>query len=241
MIIPIRGGQLENLPETLPRLFHTWNKGRQQYDVIDLNTGLLHEPKDICISDSFSLEIVDVICDGIREGQSLRTILGAPNMPSIGKVYAWLSVFPEFNARYKEAKKQRADVYFDSALSIALEPRSKDDVPAAKLAVDTLKWAAEKSNPEVYGKVEDKGNKGGNNINIILKTGVLDTPAPDNIIVDEFGNFKGFTDGEQSNLVGNQWSEHVSGQELHELKEGRFEDIYEAEFTETENTEATGE
>lgn len=74
---------------------------------------------------------------------------------------------------------------------------TKDDVPAAKLRVDTLKWAAEKASPEYYGK-QDKVSTG-TSISVTLHTGVLDTKAPTDIVIDEFGNFKGFNNGtEQS-------------------------------------------
>ena len=67
---------------------------------------------------------------------------------------------------------------------------SKDDVPGCKLAVDTLKWAAEKASPDYYGKREQV--QGGTSISVILNTGVLDTKAPPDIVIDEFGNFKGY-------------------------------------------------
>ena len=67
----------------------------------------------------------------------------------------------------------------------------KDLIPGIKLAVDTHKWAAEKSDPERFAKPKEEGNNVGS-ITINLQTGVLDKQAPADIVVDQFGNFQGF-------------------------------------------------
>lgn len=203
-----------------------------------------HEPRDIAISSDYSLAIVDILCDGVREGLNLRELLKEPNMPSIGKVYAWMALHPEFKTRYKEARKQRADLYFDNAIDLAMTPRGKDDVPAAKLAVDTLKWAAEKSNPELYGKVDDKGVKTETKVNIILNTGVLNTPAPSDIIVDEFGNFQGFGNDKQDrvDLGGGERDVNTEEYSSKNYTDTRFVERYEDETSyETEANEVEGQ
>lgn len=121
------------------------------------------------------------------------------NMPNQHRVYAWMAIYPEFKARYKEARKQRADYHADKVVDIAerAEMSHKDSIPGLKLAADLHKWAAEKQDPESYGPPKDSGKGGGNSINITLHTGVLDSKSPSDIIVDMHGNFKGFDDGTQ--------------------------------------------
>jgi hypothetical protein len=117
-----------------------------------------------------------------------------PDMPESSRIYAWLSLHPEFRIRYEQARKQRADVFHDLVIEEARNAISKDDVPVAKLRIDSYKWAAEKASPDYYGKKDDKVS-GPASINITLHTGVLDSEGPKDILIDEFGNFKGFDDG----------------------------------------------
>lgn len=191
----------DNLPTTLPKkenLHYLYNSGTQSYDVLDLSTGKQVSTERFETSATkYTLPLCDYICDLIRNGKTLKAIGEMDNMPSAARIYSWESIYPEFKLRIQAARKQRAETFADKALEIALTPNlSKDQVPAAKLAVDTLKWRAEKADPDNYGtKKVDEGPKG-TNISITLHTGVLDSPLPKDIIVDAFGNFKGF-DGDE--------------------------------------------
>ena len=184
-----------------PNLLHVWNKDVQKYDIIDLDTGRLFAQEEFKpVIHTYNLMIADHICSLVRSGSSLVDIARQKDMPSINRIYSWLQMYPEFKKRYQAARKDRADYYHDQALDRALSVSHKDDVPAAKLAVDTLKWAAEKANPENYGQKTEVKQTGGQSITISLQTGVLDTPKPADIIVDEFGNFKGFTNDAQVDM-----------------------------------------
>ena len=192
------GGQLDNLPEKPKNLHYIWNQGIKKFDVIDLDTGKMYDPIDYHVSAiKYSPLMADVICAQIREGKTLQTICQEPDMPSITRFYSWLALNPELRVKYEQARKQRADRFHDQAIELALSMPHKDMVPGVKLAIDTLKWAAEKANPDYYGKKETDGPKG-TSISITLHTGVLDSTAPKDIVVDEFGNFKGFADDSNS-------------------------------------------
>jgi len=221
------GGQLDenqNLPTVLPKkenLHYLYNSGTQTYDIIDLSTGKqVSSERFETSSTKYTLALCDYICDLIRNGTTLKAIGEMDNMPSTARIYAWESVYPEFKLRVQQARKQRAETFADKALELALTPMGKDAVPAAKLAVDTLKWRAEKADPDNYGaKKVDDGPKG-TNINITLHTGVLDSPLPKDIIVDAFGNFKGF-DGD---VVEDSFITE-SDDVIVELKTDRFQEI----------------
>jgi hypothetical protein len=195
---------LENELQTIEleksNLHYIYNNAKKNYDVLDLSTGkyldsVIYEPQ----SAIYNLQMADTICDKIRAGQTLKQICQTPNMPTSTRFYAWLALYPELRVRYEQARKQRADSFHDQALEIALSMPNKDMVPGCKLAVDTLKWAAEKASPDYYGKKEEKASIG--SINVVLHTGVIDSVAPKDIIIDEFGNFKGFDTGNGENLL----------------------------------------
>lgn len=188
---------MDNLPAKKD-LHYIWNNRTRKFDVLDLSTGRYLEPVTFEPNPTEASELMmDVICDQIREGKTLQQVCSDPNMPSASRFYMWLAQYPDLRVRYEQARKQRADRFHDMALDIALAIPNKDMVPGAKLAVDTLKWAAEKANPEAYGKKEADGPKG-TSISITLHTGVLDAQQPADIIVDEFGNFKGFANNEEN-------------------------------------------
>lgn len=203
------------LPAVPQNLHHVWNQRIQKYDVIDLATGKMYDPVNFDPSPiNYSILMADHICALVREGKTLTSICQMPDMPSIHRLYTWVHNNPELKEKLKEAKKDRADAYADLALEIALRTEDKNDVPAAKLKIETLKWAAEKANPETYGKKEESGVKGGPSINITLHTGVLDSVSPKDIIVDEFGNFRGFEN--ENSRSSREWSDEpcISSVEL---------------------------
>ena len=141
---------METLPDIHePNLHHIYNPATRKYDIIDLDTGKTYDPITYTPDPvEYSLQMVDLICARIRAGETLQAICQDREMPTIHRAYAWLALYPEFRVRYEQVRKQRADSFHDRALEIALSMPEKDMVPAAKLAVDTLKWAAEKASPD---------------------------------------------------------------------------------------------
>lgn len=206
---------------------------------LDLRTGKPYEAYvPTIVGGGFSNELADIITAQIREGDNLAKTC-KDNYISLSQFYAWLSVFPEFKKRYTEARKQRADYHFHKAVEIAdgAMGAPKEMIPGIKLAVDTHKWAAEKSDPERFAKPKEDVSVG--SITINLQTGVLDTKPPTDIVVDEFGNFQGFgdTNGTERNLEDGAGS----GDILPELRRERFGEYQEAEYTEIIDENASGE
>ena len=74
-------------------------------------------------------------------------------MPSRTTVVRWLSEKPEFRNQYAQAREDQADALFDEALDIA-RSATNQDAHAKRLLVDTIKWAAAKLRPKVYGRAE---------------------------------------------------------------------------------------
>lgn len=191
-----------NLP-TKQDITYLYNSRLKKYEPYDLITG---KKVGTEIAEDFKLhyttEIGDYICDKVREGMTLTKIVALLPDVSLSQVYAWKATIPVFKERLNEARKQRAESFQDKAIDLAIDNVGIDskEVASVRLAVDTLKWAAEKNDPDRFGKKEEgAGKSGGNSVKIVLNTGVLDTVMPSNIVVDETGNFLGFKETDNGN------------------------------------------
>lgn len=186
--------ELVELPDQ--NITYLYSKSLNKYEPYDLKTGKkltdIAEREDSYIH--YTTEVGDFICDQLRQGKTLKAIVDESKSLSMAQVYAWRALIPEFKLRYDDARKHRAEAFHDRAIEVAEEALygGKDNVPGAKLLVDTMKWAAEKNDPEKFGKKEERV-QGSGNIRIVLNTGVLETPMPRDVMVDATGNFIGFT------------------------------------------------
>ena len=116
---------------------------------------------------SFTQQTADVICDGLIEGRSLRSICADENMPNAATVCRWLAVNEGFREQYARAREVQADTLFDEILDIAddssgdrkivgrdgeeREVCDTEFVQRARLRVDARKWMAGKLQPKKYG------------------------------------------------------------------------------------------
>lgn len=99
----------------------------------------------------FDEALADAVCERLAAGsQGLEAVCAAVDLPSSATVYRWLADYPEFAARYGEARQIQAHRMFDEARAIAQAATAKS-VAVAKLRIDTLKWQAAKLAPRVYG------------------------------------------------------------------------------------------
>lgn len=109
----------------------------------------------------------DVICERLSDGESLRSICAADNMPNRATVFRWLTKNTEFSDQYARAREAQADAIFDDILMIAdtmqmgkkvkrmpggkLETVTGDMIEHRRLQVDARKWMAGKLRPKKYG------------------------------------------------------------------------------------------
>lgn len=131
---------------------------------------------------SYTQEMANTICELIADGQSLRSICQADDMPAKSTVFKWLTQNKDFADQYARARETQADAIFDEILSIsdektvALEYGEGDEkavvevaldsvaVQRNRLRVDARKWMAGKLRPKVYGDkqtLEHSGPDGG--------------------------------------------------------------------------------
>lgn len=124
----------------------------------------------------FSQEVADAICQKLVEGESLRSICDAEDMPACSTVFRWLSLNDAFSEQYARAREAQADALFDDILSIAddarndwMERRGEEDagwqangehIQRSRLRIDARKWMAGKLRPKKYGeKLELSGDR----------------------------------------------------------------------------------
>jgi hypothetical protein len=133
----------------------------------------------------YDLKTAALLCERIVEGQSLRSICLADDMPSIATVFRWIGAHEEFREQYAKARDAQADTLADELLDIAddgsndwIEKFGKDGksigwqfnaeaAARSRLRVDTRKWIASKLKPKVYSDKLDV------NANIEAKTETL--------------------------------------------------------------------
>lgn len=111
-----------------------------------------------------SQPLCDAICDRIADGESLRKICDADDMPNKATVFRWLADNPAFSDQYARARESQADTMADDILTIADDglndsyvddngnKRTDQDVIArSRLRVEARKWLASKMAPKKYG------------------------------------------------------------------------------------------
>ena len=117
---------------------------------------------------TFSDEIASEICARLAEGNSLRSICRADDMPGLSTVFQWLKAQAGFAEQYARAREAQADALFDEILEIADDAtndwmeRNGDDgvayslngehVQRSRIRIDARKWMAGKLRPKVYGE-----------------------------------------------------------------------------------------
>lgn len=113
--------------------------------------------------------IADAICEALADGQSLRTICLAEEMPNRATVFRWLAANETFRDQYARARDTQAEALADEILDIADDGTNdwmerRDDQGAnlgwkengeamarSKLRVEARKWVASKLLPKKYG------------------------------------------------------------------------------------------
>jgi hypothetical protein len=97
----------------------------------------------------FSAEVAAKLLERIAEGESLRQICAAEDMPGRSTVYQWLCANKEFADQYARAREEQADTLADEITDIA----DGNDAPDNKrVRIDARKWVAGKLRPKKYGE-----------------------------------------------------------------------------------------
>lgn len=119
----------------------------------------------------FSDVLVDLICDEIVQGKTLHDICSRPGMPSYGQLLRWRKQRPDVEARIKTARLERAEAYHDRIIQ-EIDNVDEDNHQAKKVQIDTLKWAAEKGNPDSYGNKTKVTSEKIATVRVVVETGI---------------------------------------------------------------------
>lgn len=118
----------------------------------------------------YSEELVDAICDRLREGESMRQICRDESMPDRRTVERWMAADAAFAAKCARAREDQGDLMDDRILSVAdRTERGELDPQAAKVVISALQWRAEKLKPKVYGNRVTQEHTGPNGTPLIVK------------------------------------------------------------------------
>ncbi len=111
----------------------------------------------------YSTEIADHICERLTEGDSLRQICRADNMPNRSTVIRWLAENAEFATRHAYAREGQGDLMDDYVLETA-NASTAETAAADRVKISAYQWRAAKLRPKKYGdlqRLEHSGPDGG--------------------------------------------------------------------------------
>ena len=116
----------------------------------------------------YSVQIAEIICSRIGDGESLRQICASPGMPGKSSIMRWLEANPEFRDQYARARELQAEHWADEIIEIAddgtndyvtkergdgskFEAVDGEHINRSRLRVDTRKWLMARLAPKKYG------------------------------------------------------------------------------------------
>lgn len=125
----------------------------------------------------YTPELAAKICGRIADGQSLRAICRAEDMPASSTVFVWLQLHAAFTEQYARAREAQADALADDILEISDDARNdwmereikgggtervvdQEHIGRSRLRVDARKWLASKLKPKKYGEKIDHEHTG---------------------------------------------------------------------------------
>jgi hypothetical protein len=130
----------------------------------------------------YSDELAYKICSRLAEGNSLKTICKADDMPDRGTVTRWLASNALFAAMIMRARELQAEALVEEAMEIADEPRGDvivkpdgstltnwENVQRSKLRVDTRRWYAAKLAPKKFGELVTQEIVGANGGPVLIQ------------------------------------------------------------------------
>jgi len=113
----------------------------------------------------YSDELAADICSRIAQGEALRKISAADDMPAMSTICLWAAEDRGgFSERYTRALEARGWLWAEEIVGIADGVDGEPDTQRDRLRVDTRKWLLSKLMPQKYGEksqIEHTGKDGG--------------------------------------------------------------------------------
>jgi hypothetical protein len=125
------------------------------------------------ITTRYRPDVGDAVCLLVRLGSTLKEAAKRLPIKDVTTIYSWRSTHPDFKEKLDAARKDAADNFIDKIQEIAdTKDIPKEDVPGARLRVDSYKWLAEKANPQKYSPKSVIAADEDNPLQIIIDTGI---------------------------------------------------------------------
>lgn len=121
-------------------------------------------------------ETFTLICNELKKGRSLRSVLKDNDMPNSETFYKWVDSSEAKTKQYARACEERADAIFEEMIDIAddgsndlmtvvkgdkkYETENREVTNRSRLRVDTRKWMLSKMMPKKYGDKLDVTSDG---------------------------------------------------------------------------------
>lgn len=99
--------------------------------------------------------VADEICRRLVEGSTLRELEMDPTMPVLTTILAWVSRYPDFGARYRQAREDSTHAMEADMLHIVAAAKTKDEAAAARVKVDAMKFIMGARSPRQFGPKVD--------------------------------------------------------------------------------------
>lgn len=93
----------------------------------------------------------DLVLDLIEDGFTTLEIDENPDLPSWSTIRRWMRADQARRDQYRAARELSGDAFEAQLIGIGQNTFDKDDVPAARLRADILKWTMARRAPRVYG------------------------------------------------------------------------------------------
>lgn len=118
------------------------------------------------------------VCDRIAAGELIVDAAKAENV-NPATVWKWAAADESLGKMYALAKEAAADALAFEALRVARDAMGLDGpgVQAARLNVDTLKWAAARRRPKEYGDKVDVTSGGERLVSAVIALPIEEIPA----------------------------------------------------------------
>ena len=170
-----------------------FNPETREYELISLDSGEIVSSGNLQTSVAqyvFNADIAIWVCQEVRKGRTLTEIGDDSRFPPYEVITHWKRMHPLFADQIRLARKDRAEGYHDKIIDMADRLNdngnlmSKEELAAKKIAMDAYKWAAEKNDPDSFGKKQEIKHEGNAApTTIIVNTGIV-RQKPD-VIVEE--------------------------------------------------------
>ena len=130
-------------------------------------------PSTVRVSVEFSPVLIDLICERIVEGMSLKKICELPGMPKYSTLMSWRRLHPEVDEALATAREDRGEYLRDLAMETA-EGATEDTVGASTLLHKAQVWAAGVDNARYSPKAKIEATMTATQI--VVHTGIDSTP-----------------------------------------------------------------